>query len=71
MSRHPEVKWAQRADKVFISVQLSDSKDAKDNLEPEGVFSFTGTTGTGNTHYCMGMACPRHHCQSEVGQMGG
>ncbi|KAK8509838.1 hypothetical protein V6N13_093682 [Hibiscus sabdariffa] len=51
MSRHPEVKWAQRADKVFITVQLSDSKDAKVNLEPEGVFSFTGTAGTGNAHY--------------------
>ncbi|XP_039020283.1 uncharacterized protein OsI_027940-like isoform X2 [Hibiscus syriacus] len=51
MSRHPEVKWAQRADKVFITVQLSDSKDANVNLEPEGVFSFSGTAGTGNTHY--------------------
>ncbi|XP_039051616.1 uncharacterized protein OsI_027940-like isoform X3 [Hibiscus syriacus] len=45
MSRHPEVKWAQRADKVFITVMLSDSKDAKVNLEPEGVFSFSGTAG--------------------------
>ncbi|XP_039036775.1 uncharacterized protein OsI_027940-like isoform X2 [Hibiscus syriacus] len=51
MSRYPEVKWAQRADKVFITVQLSDSKDAKVNLEPEGVFNFSGTVGTGNTHY--------------------
>ncbi|KAK8570226.1 hypothetical protein V6N13_002921 [Hibiscus sabdariffa] len=51
MSRHPEVKWAQRADKVFITVMLSDSKDAKVNLEPEGVFSFSGTAGTGNNQY--------------------
>eukprot|EP00494_Astrolonche_serrata_P003915 UN03923 len=39
MSRHPEVRWAQRIDKVYITVQLPDAKDAKVNLEPDGVFS--------------------------------
>ncbi|XP_022758018.1 uncharacterized protein OsI_027940-like [Durio zibethinus] len=51
MSRHPEVKWAQRADKVFITVLLPDSKNAKVNLEPEGVFTFSATAGTDNNLY--------------------
>lgn len=50
-SLHPEVKWAQRVDKVFITVQLPDAKDAKVNLEPEGVFNFTANAGTGNSAY--------------------
>ncbi|XP_071738321.1 uncharacterized protein OsI_027940 [Rutidosis leptorrhynchoides] len=45
MSRHPEIKWAQREDKVFITVVLADTKDAKVNLAPEGVFSFTAKAG--------------------------
>lgn len=45
-SRHPEVKWAQRIDKVYITVQLPDAKDAKVNLEPDGVFTFSGSAGT-------------------------
>jgi len=40
------VKWAQRIDKVYITVQLSDAKDAKVNLEPDGVFTFSGSAGT-------------------------
>ncbi|KAG4170168.1 hypothetical protein ERO13_A12G131100v2 [Gossypium hirsutum] len=51
MSRHPEVKWAQRTDKVFITVLLPDSKNAKVNLEPEGVFNFSATAGTDNNTY--------------------
>lgn len=50
-SRHPEVKWAQRLDKVFITVQLPDSKDSKVNLEPDGVFTFTGSAGSENHQY--------------------
>ncbi|KAI4374334.1 hypothetical protein MLD38_012341 [Melastoma candidum] len=51
MSRHPELKWAQRTDKVFLTVQLPDAKDAKVNLDPEGVFSFSGKAGSGNNLY--------------------
>ncbi|XVF21957.1 hypothetical protein REPUB_Repub12eG0133800 [Reevesia pubescens] len=51
MSRYPEVKWAQRADKVFITVLLPDSKNAKVNLEPEGVFTFSATAGADNNPY--------------------
>ncbi|KAI3506640.1 hypothetical protein L2E82_19851 [Cichorium intybus] len=45
MSRHPEVKWAQREDKVYITVLLADTKDAKVNLAPEGVFTFSAKAG--------------------------
>ncbi|EOX95053.1 HSP20-like chaperones superfamily protein isoform 4 [Theobroma cacao] len=51
MSRHPEVKWAQRSDKVFITVLLPDSKNAKVNLEPEGVFTFSANAGADNNLY--------------------
>ncbi|KAJ4954774.1 hypothetical protein NE237_011557 [Protea cynaroides] len=48
MSRHPEVKWAQRLDKVYITVLLADAVDAKVNLEPEGTFTFSATAGAEN-----------------------
>jgi hypothetical protein len=40
------VKWAQRIDKVYITIQLPDAKDAKVDLEPEGAFKFSGNAGT-------------------------
>ncbi|KAI4301401.1 hypothetical protein L6164_034684 [Bauhinia variegata] len=51
MSRHPEVKWAQRVDKVYITVQLSDSKNAKVDLTPDGVFTFSASAGAGDHLY--------------------
>ncbi|XP_072989943.1 uncharacterized protein OsI_027940-like isoform X1 [Typha latifolia] len=51
MSRHPEVKWAQRLDKVYVTVQLPDAKDVKVNLEPDGSFTFSGTAGSSNNSY--------------------
>ncbi|KAF8006711.1 hypothetical protein BT93_K0886 [Corymbia citriodora subsp. variegata] len=51
MSRHPELKWAQRKDKVFITVLLPDAKDAKVNLEPDGIFSFSAKAGAENNPY--------------------
>ncbi|KAI4341686.1 hypothetical protein MLD38_026380 [Melastoma candidum] len=51
MSRHPEVKWAQRVDKVYLTVVLADCKDAKINLDPEGVFNFSGKAGSDNNLY--------------------
>ncbi|XP_060676308.1 uncharacterized protein OsI_027940 isoform X4 [Ziziphus jujuba] len=51
MSRHPEVKWAQRVDKLFITVLLPDAKDAKVNLEPDGVFTFSASAGAENHLY--------------------
>lgn len=40
-SRHPIVKWAQRSDKIFVTVDLPDAKDVKLNLEPDGRFLFS------------------------------
>ncbi|KAL9332258.1 hypothetical protein ACSQ67_001868 [Phaseolus vulgaris] len=51
MSRHPEVKWAQRVDKVYVTVQLADSKNAKVDLTPEGVFTFSGSAGSEDHQY--------------------
>ncbi|GJT55213.1 reverse transcriptase domain-containing protein [Tanacetum coccineum] len=44
-SRHPEIKWAQKEYKAYITVVLADTKDAKVNLAPKGVFSFSTTAG--------------------------
>ncbi|KAF7824802.1 co-chaperone protein p23-1-like isoform X2 [Senna tora] len=41
MSRHPIVKWAQRSDKIYITVDLPDAKDVKLKLEPDGRFLFS------------------------------
>ncbi|XP_057980960.1 co-chaperone protein p23-1-like isoform X2 [Malania oleifera] len=43
MSRHPSVKWAQRSDRVYLTIDLPDAKDVKLKLEPEGRFIFSGT----------------------------
>ncbi|KAL7085608.1 hypothetical protein ACP275_14G290900 [Erythranthe tilingii] len=51
VSRHPLVKWAQRADKLFVTVELPDAKNVKLNLDPEGKFFFSATTGVGNVPY--------------------
>lgn len=45
------MKWAQRVDKVFITVLLPDAKDAKVNLDPEGVFTFSASAGAENHVY--------------------
>lgn len=37
------MKWAQRSDKIFLTVELPDAKDVKVNLDPEGKFSFFAT----------------------------
>lgn len=50
-SRHPEVKWAQRPDKVYITLLLPDAKNVKVNLEPDGVFAFSATAGAENHFY--------------------
>lgn len=51
MSRHPTVKWAQRSDKLFITVELPDAKNVKVKLEPEGKFFFSATAGADNEPY--------------------
>ncbi|KAJ3700032.1 hypothetical protein LUZ61_003737 [Rhynchospora tenuis] len=51
MSRHPSTKWAQRSDKVFITIELPDAKDVKLNLQPDGQFSFSAKSGADNVPY--------------------
>ncbi|MCL7046946.1 hypothetical protein MKW94_009080, partial [Papaver nudicaule] len=51
MCRHPQVKWAQREDKVYLTVLLPDAKDAKVNVDPEGVFTFSALAGAENHQY--------------------
>ncbi|XP_077213648.1 co-chaperone protein p23-1-like [Tasmannia lanceolata] len=51
MSRHPIVKWAQRAEKLYITIELPDAKDVKLKLEPEGKFYFSATSGTDKIPY--------------------
>lgn len=47
MSRHPEVLWAQRSDKVYITVSLPDAKDVSVKCEPHGVFAFSAKGAQG------------------------
>ncbi|KAL3677515.1 hypothetical protein R1sor_027463 [Riccia sorocarpa] len=51
MDRHPEVVWAQRTDKVFLTVELPDAKNPKVKIEPEGKFTFSATAGSDNRLY--------------------
>lgn len=40
-SRHPEVLWAQRSDKIYLTVALPDAKNVSVKCEPQGLFSFS------------------------------
>lgn len=45
------MKWAERADIVYLTVQLADAKDADVKLDPEGIFSFSAKAGPDNQLY--------------------
>ncbi|KAI3449494.1 hypothetical protein Pfo_006159 [Paulownia fortunei] len=51
MSRHPEVKWAEREEKIYLTVLLPDAKNPKVNVDPNGAFTFSATAGTDNNIY--------------------
>ncbi|KAM7507959.1 hypothetical protein LguiA_018412 [Lonicera macranthoides] len=51
MIRHPTLKWAQRSDVLFMTIELPDAKDVKLKLEPEGKFFFSATSGPENIPY--------------------
>eukprot|EP00252_Welwitschia_mirabilis_P023286 TRINITY_DN6554_c0_g1_i1.p1 TRINITY_DN6554_c0_g1~~TRINITY_DN6554_c0_g1_i1.p1 ORF type:complete len:181 (-),score=58.07 TRINITY_DN6554_c0_g1_i1:224-766(-) len=51
MSRHPEVKWAQRTDKLYITILLPDSKNANVKLDPEGKLVFSANAGPTDALY--------------------
>ncbi|GAB2235463.1 hypothetical protein Droror1_Dr00025888 [Drosera rotundifolia] len=52
MSRHPEVLWAQRSNKVYLTIALPDAKDVSVKCEPQGLFCFSGTGVQGDKYDC-------------------
>lgn len=48
-SRHPEVLWAQRSHKIYLTIALPDAKDVVIKCDPEGVFSFSATRADGES----------------------
>eukprot|EP00243_Klebsormidium_subtile_P009916 TRINITY_DN5138_c0_g1_i2.p1 TRINITY_DN5138_c0_g1~~TRINITY_DN5138_c0_g1_i2.p1 ORF type:complete len:165 (+),score=47.82 TRINITY_DN5138_c0_g1_i2:158-652(+) len=51
MSRHPEVLWAQRSDKVIITIALPDPIDPKIHVDPSGKLTFSAKAGPDKTPY--------------------
>ncbi|EHA8587227.1 co-chaperone protein p23-2 [Cocos nucifera] len=47
MGRQPEVLWAQRSDKIYLTVSLPDATDVSVKSEPEGLFSFSAVGAQG------------------------
>ncbi|XP_039140823.1 co-chaperone protein p23-2 isoform X2 [Dioscorea cayenensis subsp. rotundata] len=43
MSRQPEVLWAQRSDKVYLTISLPDAKNISAESKPQGLFTFSAT----------------------------
>ncbi|KAH0899686.1 hypothetical protein HID58_049254 [Brassica napus] len=46
-SHNPEVLWAQRSDKVYLTVALPDAKDISVKCEPQGLFTFSALGALG------------------------
>ena len=51
-SRPPEVLWAQRSDKIYLTVALPDAKDILVKCEPEGLFKFSASGPQGENYEC-------------------
>lgn len=45
------MKWAQRSDRLYITVDLPDAQDVKLKLDPEGKFLFSATSGADKIPY--------------------
>lgn len=50
-ARLPDVLWAERKDKLFITIEVPDCKDAKVDITEEGKLTFSGRGGTDNVPY--------------------
>ena len=50
-ARVPDVLWAERKDKIFITIEVPDCKDAKVDITEEGKLTFSGKGGTDNAPY--------------------
>ncbi|KAF3618893.1 hypothetical protein FXO37_33978 [Capsicum annuum] len=48
-SRQPEVLWAQRSEKVYLTISLPDAKDVSLKCEPDGVFNFSAVGVNGDS----------------------
>jgi len=51
--RHPEVVWAQRSDRVFMTIDLADAKDVKVEYTSEGKLTFSATVGPEDLAYSL------------------
>ena len=40
-SLFPEIKWAQRKDRLFVTIELADFENHKIDLTPEGQLTFS------------------------------
>lgn len=52
-THHPEILWAQRSKKIFLTVELPDAKNTQVKLEPNGHFTFIA--GAKNSKYDIKM----------------
>ncbi|XP_071690542.1 co-chaperone protein p23-2 [Rutidosis leptorrhynchoides] len=50
MRSHPEVLWAQRADKVYLTLALTNAKDIVVKCEPHGSFNFSAVGAKDETY---------------------
>ncbi|XP_042017763.1 co-chaperone protein p23-2-like isoform X1 [Salvia splendens] len=48
MSRQPEVLWAQRSDKVYLTVSVPDARDISVKCEADGRFTFSAVGVNGD-----------------------
>ncbi|KAJ7971931.1 HSP20-like chaperone superfamily protein [Quillaja saponaria] len=70
MSRHPEVLWAQRSDKVYLTVALPDAKDVSVKCEPQGLFTFSALGKQGESYnFTLELygSIPPEGCKTKVG----
>lgn len=45
------MKWAQRSDKIYITIELPDAENVKLKLDPDGKFFFSATSGADRIPY--------------------
>lgn len=50
LSRQPEVLWAQRSDKIYLTVSLPDARDVFAESKPLGAFRFSAV-GAQDEHF--------------------
>ncbi|KAF9601050.1 hypothetical protein IFM89_015035 [Coptis chinensis] len=48
-SRHPEVLWAQRSEKVYLTIALPDAKNVSVKSDAQGLFSFSAMGAQGES----------------------